>query len=284
MTDTERADADLRRRHERAGEIVRAAAVTALGHFRARDALAIESKGLQDWVSEADRGVEREIRAALLADFPDDGIVGEEGGRTAGESGFTWVIDPIDGTTNFLAGDPAWCVVLAGLAGDTTVIAHVVAPVVGDRFAARRGHGATLDGRAIAVSTSASLVEGSLGVGHSTRVSAASTVMLLDTLLDAGGLFRRSGSGALDLAGVAAGRLLGYCEPHMNAWDCLASLLLIEEAGGRVQPFEMRTMLAQGGRVVAAAPGVHDDVVALCDRAFGPSDAAAVGTRGGGQV
>ena len=261
-------DADILARHERAGEIVLAAGGTALAHFRARDALAIEPKGLQDWVSEADRDVEREIRAALLADFPDDGILGEEGGRVAGGSGFTWVIDPIDGTTNFLVGDPAWCVVLAGLDGDSTVVAHVVAPVVGERFAARLGHGATLDGQPIAASTVTSLAEGSLGVGHSTRVGAKATITLLDALLDAGGLFRRSGSGALDLAGVAAGRLIGYCEPHMNAWDCLASVLLIEEAGGRVQPFAMATMLVRGGRVVAAAPGVHDAVVALCDRAY----------------
>ena len=267
-------DADIERRHARAAAIVAAAASTALGLFRTRDALAIESKGLQDWVSEADRQVEREIRAALAADFPDDGVVGEEGGRTPGTSGFVWVIDPIDGTTNFLVGEPGWCVVLAGVDGDTTVVAHVVAPAVGETFAARRGHGATLDGRPIAVSASESLASGTLGVGHSSRAPAGEMLALLDGLLAANGLFFRSGSGALDLARVAAGRLIGYCERHMNAWDCLASLLLVEEAGGRVQPFDRRAMLEGGGRVVAAAPGVHEAVFALADGAYAPSSPA----------
>lgn len=261
-------DADIERRHARGAEIAAAAAATALAHFRARGDLAVESKGAQDWVSEADRGVEEEIRAALAADFPDDAVVGEEGGRTGGTSGFSWVIDPIDGTTNFLVGEPNWCVVLAGLDGERGVLAHVVAPVLGETFAARRGHGATLGGRSIAASTSDSLAAGTVGVGHSMRVPASATIALLDKLLAANGLFVRSGSGALDLARVAAGRLIGYAEPHMNAWDCLASLLLVEEAGGRVQPFDARAMLERGGRVVVAAPGVADALFRLADEAF----------------
>ena len=262
-------EAGIAERHARGAAIVRAAAATALGFFRERDALAVEPKGLQDWVSQADREVEREIRDALADAFPDDGILGEEHGRLVGTSGFTWVIDPIDGTTNFVNGLPAWCVVLAGVSDGRTVLAHVHDPLVGERFAARRGHGATLDGRAIGVAAGESLASGTLGVGHSTRVPAAGTLALLEALLRADGLFHRSGSGALDLAKVAAGRLLGYVEPHMNAWDCLASLLLIEEAGGRVQPFDMATMLARGGRVVAAAPGVYETLASMTDRAWG---------------
>ena len=261
--------AGIAERHARGGEIVRAAAATALGFFRERDALAVESKGLQDWVSQADREVEREIRDALAEAFPADGIVGEEHGRVAGTSGFTWVIDPIDGTTNFVNGLPAWCVVLAGVADRRTVVAHVRDPVTGESFAARRAHGATLDGQPIRAADVDSLASGTLGVGHSTRVGADATLALLDALLRADGLFHRSGSGALDLARVAAGHLIGYCEPHMNAWDCLASLLLIEEAGARVQPFDMESMLGRGGRVVAAAPGVYEAVVAMSDAAYG---------------
>ena len=262
-------DAAIDARHAAAADIVADAAATARRFFAERATLAIEPKGLQDWVSEADRAVEREIRDALGRAFPDDAVLGEEGGRTDGKSGFAWVVDPIDGTTNFVAGDRDWCVVLAGVHAARTVVAHVVAPLSGERFAARRGRGATLDGRPLSVSGSTSLAAGSVGVGHSMRVPAAATLGLLDRLLGADGLYLRSGSGALDLARVAAGRLVGYCEPHMNAWDCLASLLLVEEAGGRVQPFEMTTMLDRGGRVVAAAPGVYDALVAMSDAAYG---------------
>ena len=261
--------AAIERRHALGGEIVAVAAATALDRFRARETLEVETKGLQDWVSAADREVEREIRDALGAAFPDDGIVGEEHGNVAGTSGFVWVIDPIDGTTNFIAGNPGWCVVLAGVHAGRTVVAHLCDPLVGETFAARRGAGATLDGHPIRAAASDSLARGTLGVGHSTRVGADGTLALLEGLLRADGLFYRSGSGALDLARVAAGRLIGYVEAHMNAWDCLAALLLVEEAGGRVQPFDMERMLAGGGRVVAAAPGVHAALVALTDEAFG---------------
>ena len=261
-------EAAIAERHERAAGIVSAAAATALGFFRERDSLVVESKGRQDWVSEADRGVEREIRDALAAAFPDDGIVGEEHEDVVGSSGFVWVVDPIDGTTNFVNGMPGWCVVLAGMLDGRTVLAHLEDPVAGEVFVARRGHGATLDGRAIAVATSESLSSGTLGVGHSPQVAPEGTLALLEALLAAGGLYYRSGSGALDLARVAAGRLIGYAEGHMNAWDCLAALLLIEEAGGRVQPFDMGAMLARGGRVVASAPGVHDALVAITDVAL----------------
>ena len=249
--------------------VASAAAATALAFFGERSALAIETKGLQDWVSEADRAVEQDIREALASAFPDDGIVGEEHPTTRGESGFTWVIDPIDGTTNFIAGTADWCVVLAGIAAGRPVLAHVHAPVLGERFAARRDHGATLDGNPIRVSESGSLASGSVGVGHSMRVPAQATLALLAALLEADGMFVRSGSGALDLARVAAGRLVGYCEPHMNAWDCLASILLIEEAGGRVRPFDTSAMLERGGRVVAAAPAVYGSLVSLADAAYG---------------
>lgn len=255
-------------RHARAADIVRTAAATALRFFGERDTLAVESKGRQDWVSVADRGVEREIRDALAAAFPDDGVVGEEHDDVAGSSGFVWVIDPIDGTTNFVNGMPGWCVVLAGVHDGRTVLAHVTDPVAGEVFAARLGCGATLGGEAIAVAASGSLSSGTLGVGHSLRVPPERTLALLASLLDVGGLFYRSGSGALDLAKVAAGRLIGYAEAHMNAWDCLAALLLVEEAGGQVQPFDMEGMLARGGRVVASAPGVHDALVAMADAAY----------------
>lgn len=255
-------------RLEFARNIVAAAAQTAFELFQDRDTLNIEVKGLQDWVSNADKSVETQIRAALSDAWPDDSIVGEEHGKVSGSSGFTWVIDPIDGTTNFVNGSPGWCVVLACVKDDQTVCSVICDPVSRETFSALKGSGAWVNGRLLQVHAATSLDAGTLGVGHSTRVPAKQTLDLLAQLLARQGMFRRGGSGALDLAYVAAGRLIGYVEPHMNAWDCLASLLFIEEAGGKVEPFDMTRMLDAGGRVVTACPGVYDEVLALVTESY----------------
>lgn len=260
--------AELQERHDAALHIVASAARHAHDLFRAGELLDIEVKGLQDWVSNADKSVEDLIRAALCEAFPNDSIVGEEHGNKQGGSSFTWVIDPIDGTTNFVNATPGWCVVLACVEGAKTVVAAICDPVANETFAAIKGQGATLNGEPIHCSLLDSLDKGTLGVGHSTRVPAGQTIRLIDALLNANGLFRRSGSGALDLAYVAAGRLLGYAEPHMNAWDCLAAMLLIEEAGGTVEPFHMPTMLASGWRVIVAGPNVYAKVQAMAEFAY----------------
>lgn len=258
----------VQQRHDAALGIVAMAAAHALELFREGDLLDIEVKGLQDWVSNADKSVEDLIRAALGEAFPDDSIVGEEHANKLGSSAFTWVIDPIDGTTNFVNSTPGWCVVLACVQDDKTVIAAICDPIPDETYSAIQGQGAKLNGAAIHCSALDSLDKGTLGVGHSTRIPPDQTIRVIDALLRANGLFRRSGSGALDLAYVAAGRLLGYIEPHMNAWDCLASMLLIEEAGGMVEPFDMSTMLASGGRVIVAGPNIYNDVLQMAVSAY----------------
>ena len=255
-------------RLEKAIKMTSDAAQSALQHFHDRDMLNIEQKGLQDWVSNADKSVEDEIRVAIQLAFPDDAIVGEEHASVHGESGFTWVIDPIDGTTNFVNGTPGWCVVLACVQDNQCVCSVIVDPVANETFTAFRGGGATANGRALRSSAATELNQGTLGVGHSARVPPSQTLEMLRLLMSRQGLFRRGGSGALDLVYVAAGRLVGYVEVHMNAWDCLAALLMIEEAGGIVEPFDMPTMLAQGGRVVTACPGVYEEVLAMSHKAF----------------
>jgi len=269
--DPSASSAAIRARHEFASAIVGSAADVALNFFHERETLAVEVKGLQDWVSNADKSVEDKLRSDLGKAYPDDAIVGEEHGQSAGTSGFVWVIDPIDGTTNFVNGTPGWCVVLACVHAGKTVSAVICDPVSKETYAAIKGEGATLNGKPIHTSSAVTLDQGTVGVGHSTRVSAESTLALLTDLLHRHGLFRRGGSGALDLAYVAAGRLLGYAEPHMNAWDCLAAILLIEESGGRVQPFAMDTMMADGGRVVAACPGIFEQLLDMTDAAYGIS-------------
>lgn len=246
--------------------ICREAGDLALDHFRNRAALTIDSKGHQDWVTEADRSVEFLIRDRLGAAFPEDGIVGEEHGRSDGRSGFRWVIDPIDGTANFINGLPVWCVILAGVSGGRTRLGVIHDPVHGETFVATRDGGATLNGAPISIASGVPLDSGTVSVGYSDRRDTAHVASVIDDLLRRGARFHRNASGGLTLAYVAAGRLLGYLEEHMNAWDCLAGQLLIREAGGAVEDQDADRMIADGGRVIVGAPQVFDDLVAIAGR------------------
>lgn len=247
-----------------------AAAKIAAGHFAAIDSLTVEKKGQQDLVSNADREVEQYIRKNLLLEFADDGIVGEEYDNVESASGYTWVIDPIDGTASFVVGRPGWCVVIACVSEGKTVLGVVIDPVAGETFRATLDGGAYLNDRIIKVSDSKSLAEGSVGTGYCNRFPATLVTNLLQRLLtEENGVFYQNASGALMLVYVASGRLIGYTEAHMNPWDCMAALLIIEEAGGVVQVRDQQRMLRVGERVVAACPGVYDRLAELSDDAFG---------------
>ena len=259
---------DNRARAARVAEIAEKAGALALDYFRDQGKLRIESKGHQDFVSQADREVETAVRAALASAFPADAILGEEHGATPGSSGFTWVIDPIDGTTNFVSGIPAWTVVLAGVRGSRTEIGVIHDPCHGDTYIAVRGQGAMLNGQRLALSDRRGLTEGTIAVGFSSRTDTANVARLVSAILAEGGVFFRNASGALSLAYVAAGRLLGYAEDHMNAWDCLAGQLLVAEAGGRVEEQDAGAMMARGGRVIAATDAVFPDLLRLAEASF----------------
>ncbi len=259
---------DIDSRLEFAVELARKAGELGSRYFREIETLTIESKGHQDLVSNGDREVELFIRAALQKEFPDDGIVGEEHAARSGTSGLVWVIDPIDGTANFVRGIPAWCVVIACARNGVTEIGIINEPSTGEIFYARRGGGAFLNGRPIKTSGATSLTEGSVGTGFSNRAELKNIVTLIQSLFQEGGIFVRNASGALMLAYVAAGRLLAYCEEHMNSWDCLAGLLLVEEAGGRIVVPDPETVVERGTVVIAAGAGVFDKVSDLCDKAF----------------
>ncbi len=255
-------------RHTAACRIASQVGEMALDYFRQWDLLTIDVKGHQDFVSEADRNVELAVRAALAQAFPDDGIVGEEGAPTPGRSGYTWVIDPIDGTTNFINGIPQWCVILACVYQGQTVIGVVHDPVHGELHHATLGGGAFCNDKPIRCSAKTSLREGSLGVGFSGRTRAGGIKALVNLATDAGTVFWRNGSGGLSLAYVATGRILGYVEEHMNAWDFLAGHLIVSEAGGRVEPVDADEAIANGGRVVVAGEAVFDAVMALATAAY----------------
>lgn len=259
---------ELHKRYEAGLTIAQDGAKTALHHFTHRDTLNIESKGTQDWVSNADRDVEIQIREAIAALFPNDTIVGEEHDNTSGSSSYTWVIDPIDGTSSFVNSMPGWCVVLACLSEGKTVFGIVVDPIANEVFSACDGIELSEGSVALKVSEANSLSQGSVAVGHSTRFDHKQTLKFMNLFLAKGGIYYCNGSGALMLSYVACGRLLGYVEPHMYAWDCMAALYLIERGGGLVRPFEQQKMLERGTRVVAGAPGVFEVLLEMTDASY----------------
>lgn len=245
-------------------EAARAAGAVALGHFHDLPSLTIEQKGEQDLVSEADRQTEDTVRAILKGSFPDDAFIGEESGaEPVDPDQGAWVVDPIDGTQPFLLGLPTWCVSIAYVRDDTVQVGVILNPATGDLYTARRGAGATWNGRPMHVRPATSLADGLTGMGCSARTTPHEIGLIAERLRARGGMYHRIGSGALSLAYVAAGHLIGYLEPYMNAWDCLAAILLVEEAGGRVSPFLHDHGITGGGSIVAGAPGVYDDLVGL---------------------
>ncbi|OJF98474.1 inositol monophosphatase family protein [Pararhizobium antarcticum] len=253
---------DLGARFTLAQDIVRAAGALALDYFENRETLVIETKrDLQDVVSIADRNVETMIRDRVAEHFPEDGFLGEEYGLVDGTSGYTWVVDPIDGTSPFVNGMPNWCVSIAVLHDSEPVIGVISAPCHDELYLSAKGQGATLNGKVLSLDPSRTIRNAVTGLGANNHVTPAFVGKMVENLLEAGGNFIRNGSGALMLAYVAAGRLVGYYEPYMHAWDCLAGYCLITEAGGWVLPFPVEGgALTKGAPVLAASPGAIKDL------------------------
>jgi myo-inositol-1(or 4)-monophosphatase len=262
------ADLEIRTRLDFAKKLTKKAGEKALVYFQSIGDLVVQQKGAQDLVSNADLEVEVFIRKHIAESYPNDGIVGEEHANVEGASGYTWVIDPIDGTANFLTAIPSWCVVLACVHDDQTKLGVVYEPSHNEMFWGAMGTGAFLNDKPMQVSPSTTLSVGSTGIGMNGRTAADLTVSYIKKLVDRGGVFYRNASGALMLSYVAAGRLIGYAEPHMNAWDCLAGQLLIAEAGGCVEHQSANDMLINGGRVVTSGPGVFEEMVKIANEAY----------------
>ncbi len=258
----------MRDRATAAEEIARSGGHVALSYFARVAALAVEDKGPQDFVSEADRAVEAHVRDFIARSFPDDGIVGEEDDPKPSVSGFTWVIDPIDGTANFISGVPLWCVVIAVVQDDQTQIGVTYDAVHDEMFSAVNGQGAKLNGVPMLCPAEYHIGRGTVGIGFSNRTQPAAALKVIDGIVSRGGRFMRNASGALTLAYVAAGRLIGHIEEHMNAWDCLAGQLLIKEAGGCVETQSAQEMIARGGRVIAGSAGVFSTLREIGDHAY----------------
>jgi myo-inositol-1(or 4)-monophosphatase len=230
-------------------------------HFDNRDQLQVEVKGPQDHASIADREVEQLIVNLLAGAFAADRFFGEEGGGQTGDS--LWVIDPIDGTTNFLHGLPSYCVSLAYMRDGVVELGMIYHPPADELFAARRGRGATCNGAAIRVSGCTNLTDALVGVGFSYRRPVRPFIEATARLLEAHCEVRRDGAGALAMAQVAAGRLDGYWEQHINSWDVLAGLLLVQEAGGWTNDFLSGNALLEGNPILACTPALREPLCTL---------------------
>lgn len=221
--------------------------------------LAATKSSIADIVTEADREVEALIRARLLAARPDDGFLGEESAPDEGATGITWVVDPIDGTVNYAYGIPSYAVSIAAVRGSVVpgeweaLAGAVYGPAGGDLFHAARGHGAYLGDVRLSVTAetaAGALLATGFGYDPSTHDGDLATVRRVMTMARD---LRRSGSAALDLAFVAAGRLDGYFERGLKPWDLAAGALLVAEAGGQVSLIDTdsaRPMLIAGGTQV----------------------------------
>lgn len=246
--------------------IIRDAGRLALDFFNDRAALTVEHKGQQDLVSIADRAVEELIRKELAARFPEDAVLGEEGGGA--DAPRTWVLDPIDGTFNFLKGIPCWGVVAAYVVDGRTELGLTYDPVHEELFVARRGGGASRNGKPIRVSGNAGVDTSCLALAYSFRQPRASYVDMVTRALGAGFEHRRAGSSAVQLCWVADGRCDAFATLYCSSWDVLAGLLLVEEAGGRASDFiAVHGLLGKGG-VIAATPALAAEVEAVSGLRF----------------
>lgn len=254
MTNKARERAD---RLNAAKTIIRQAGSVALDYFGRYDTLDVQAKRTaQDLFSEADTHVERLIRTAIAEQFPCDGLVGEEYGRHEGSSTWQWVIDPIDGTSCFLYGLPTWCVVIALIEDGVPVLGLTYDACRDHLYWAALGEGAWRNDTPIRVHPRAVIADGLTAIGGSNAVYSAQLGGIIERLLAAGGSYMRNGSTALTLAHVAAGHYVGYFQPLLNSWDCVAGLLLVSEAGGVTNDFVAETGLYGRGDVFACAPQI----------------------------
>ena len=252
---------DLDRRLALACAVAREAGAVARAAFHDRSHLPAHTlKGHQDYFTHTDAEIERLVYGRVAASFPADSFFGEETGGSFGPD--VWVVDPIDGTANFARRIPHFCVSIAFVRDGRAELGVIYQPVTDELYVARRGSGATHNGQAIMVSTVPTVTQAIVEAGWSTRRPREAYVALVDRLLRAGAQVRRTGSGALGLACVADGRIDAYRELHINAWDALAGLLIVEEAGGWTNDFLHSDGLRHGNPVLACTPALKD---VLCD-------------------
>jgi myo-inositol-1(or 4)-monophosphatase len=228
------------------------------------DLVKVASKGRSDFVTEVDRAAEQAIVDILLKAYPDHAILAEESGAS-GDSEYTWIIDPLDGTTNFIHGFPQYAVSIALRHREHVTQAVVFDPTRNELFTASRGRGAFLNERRIRVSRRTKLSECLIGTGFPFRSfeHLDEYVRMFRSVTEHTAGIRRPGAAALDLAYVAAGRLDGFWEIGLSPWDMAAGSLLILEAGGLVSDFRGEAAYLDEGRIVCGAPKIFPQLLNL---------------------
>ncbi|TCM51085.1 myo-inositol-1(or 4)-monophosphatase [Rhizobium sp. PP-F2F-G48] len=233
-----------------------AAGRLALSYLTQNKPLDVETKGPQDFVTAVDKAVELLIREKLRGAFPDHAILGEEFGLDREGTRIVWVLDPIDGTSNFMRDRPGWCVSIGATIDRKPVLGVIYDPIKDELYSASSNRGATRNGQSISVSTDTTRSKAIFGVGFTSGKSVAAHARQISHILDRGYEYRRFGSSAMMLAHVADGRLEGYADARTSIWDVIAGLVLVREAGGIVEDFiESGT---QSGAILAAAPGAAE--------------------------
>src|SRR5690349_14711347 len=225
-------------------------------------------KARNDWVSRADRESEDAIMAAIRELSPGDAFLGEESGASAGSNDRTWIIDPLDGTSNYLQHFPFWSVSIALRERGETVVGLVYEPLRDIFFKAERGAGAFRDDRRISISSQEKLEGAFIATGFPFRAQeyvAPYVAIFTDVIRTAKGV-RRAGSAALDLAYTAAGIFDGFFEMHLAPWDVAAGALLVTEAGGVVTDFSGGQRWLERGNIVGASSGAHRDLLQIMAR------------------
>ncbi len=229
------------------------------------EAVRVSQKQSNDFVTEVDQAAEDAIITTLLTAYPDHGILAEESGQTRGNphSDHVWIIDPLDGTTNFIHGFPVYCVSIALQVKGRIEQAVVYDPTRNDLFTATRGRGAFMNERRMRVGKRTRLQECLLSTGFPFRPgdNIEQYLALMGDMMRATTALRRPGAAALDLAYVAAGRLDGYWERGLSPWDLAAGVALVEAAGGVVSSYGGTPLELSSGRLIACAPSLHPALI-----------------------
>ena len=249
-------DTILDPREQALHSIIKAAGAKALTYFNDPDGLKISMKGAQDWLTQADGEVEAFIRTALQKLFPADAIMGEEEGGEDGEH--LWIIDPIDGTANFLRSDRFWCVSIGFVVKGVPVLGAIFAPALDEFYAARKGRGATMNGKQIHVAKTVFVDRCVVEVGWNIRLPNSTYLDLVTKALNNGMSVKRSASGALGMTQVAIGRTDCYAEAHINSWDVVAGLVIAEEAGALSNAYASGDWVRNGNPILCAQPILYD--------------------------
>ena len=233
--------------------------------FRFASQVAVDMKGDKDLVTEVDRDSEKLIVEHLLTRFPDHMILAEEGEYPRTGSTLRWIIDPVDGTTNYAHGFPWFCASIALESAGELLAGVIYNPMHDEMFTATKGGGAYLNGRRLHVSTRSPLRDTLLGTGfpYDCATDPANNFASFIAFQKAARGIRRAGAAALDLAYLAAGRLDGFWELKLKPWDVAAGVLMIREAGGTVSTFDGSAYDVSNHRIVASNGLIHDEMVAM---------------------